>query len=77
MTSNGPRHPISRRDVLKAGPAALLGLGLAAGTLARHAAADLRAGLLPQEPLDIGDDPQFLFDLHTTPSSTIPGATST
>jgi len=69
MTSNGPRHPISRRDVLKAGPAALLGLGLAAGTLARHAAADLRAGLLPQEPLDIGDDPQFLFDLHTVDST--------
>jgi hypothetical protein len=70
MRSNAPGHPLSRRDLLKAGPAALLGLGLSPSSLAPDAAAvDLGPGVLPQEPLDIGETPQFLFDLYTVDST--------
>jgi hypothetical protein len=50
----------TRREALKAGALALLG----ASSCTRPASADLGVGKLPQEPLEIGRDPQLLFDLH-------------
>jgi hypothetical protein len=68
MTSEDSRHSVTRRDVVKAGTRALLGCALG-GLLPRQAAADLTAGVLPDEPLDIGREPQFLFDLYAVDST--------
>ena len=55
---------VTRRDLLKSGALGLLSTVLP-GMWPGASAADLRAGILPAEPLEIGREPQFLFDLHT------------
>ncbi len=42
----------------------MLGLGLHGGVAAPQAAADFGVGILPKEPLEIGQLPQFVFDLY-------------
>src|SRR5688572_1570019 len=69
MTFENPRRLLSRRDVVKAGTLGLLGWALPGAMLPRDAAADLKAGVLPEEPLEIGREPQFLFDLYTVDST--------
>ncbi len=58
------RRQISRRDVLKAGGLGAFGFSLPIGASAPTAVADISVGQLPVEPLEIGRQPQFLFDLH-------------
>lgn len=54
----------SRRRFLQAGLWGLAGSQLLDGVSPRRARADLTPGALPTEPLDVGREPQFLFDLH-------------
>jgi hypothetical protein len=54
----------TRRDVLKAGALGLLGLHALNSVERNDARAGISPGGLPDGPLEISGDPQFLFDLH-------------
>jgi hypothetical protein len=58
-----------RRDLLKSGVLAMLGLGLDGSVVTQSAAAGVGPGALPQEPLEIGDQPQFVLDLYAVDST--------
>jgi hypothetical protein len=63
MEYRAPGADVRRRDFLKAGLLGLCGSRLC-GSPHRVEAAVTPAGALPEEPLAIGREPQFLFDLH-------------
>ncbi len=63
MTYHDKSQLIRRRRFLWAGTSSLLGLGLA-GLGATAASAAVPLGALAAEPLEIGHQPQFLFDLY-------------
>jgi len=55
---------LGRRDLLRSSALGVFGLGLHGGLSGPPAAASLGPGSLPIEPLEIGQEPQFVFDLH-------------
>lgn len=63
MLDDFTSRTLCRRDLLKAAALGACAAAAGGGDLPR-AAAGLTAGRLPDEPLDIGHEPQFLFDLH-------------
>lgn len=63
MINHDDSDAIRRRKFLKAGTSGLLGLGLA-GLNPAAASAAMPLGELPAEPLEIGRQPQFVFDLY-------------
>lgn len=65
MTSPFAGPSVSRRRLLAAGAGACLGVALLHETSLRQADASITPGTLPAEPLEIGQEPQFVFDLHT------------
>lgn len=65
MTSPFAGPSVSRRRLLAAGAGACLGVALLHETPLRQADASITPGTLPAEPLEIGQEPQFVFDLHT------------
>ncbi len=58
---------LNRRQVIQQSTATLLSCGLGCGLAAnaQTARADLVVSVLPDEPLDIGTTPQFVFDLYS------------
>lgn len=56
---------VGRRNVLKSAVLGLLGCQAASASLTQVTNAGITPGVLPTEPLEIGSEPQFLFDLHT------------
>jgi hypothetical protein len=56
---------ISRREALKAGVAGACGAAASLAVTPGRAEAGIVPGSLPHTPLEIGREPQFLFDLHT------------
>src|SRR5262245_39601246 len=65
MSFDDPQTFLGRRELLKAGAAGLLGVGLSAAQPLSAGAGLTVGGELPREPLEIGGQPQFVFDLHT------------
>jgi hypothetical protein len=64
MSMGNSTHPVSRRAALQAGAFGLLGVAATPSSRIKRAAAGIAADAWPKTPLEIGHDPQFLFDLH-------------
>jgi hypothetical protein len=64
MSSYASARRSSRRQVLQSGALGLLGAQLPWGCGSRMARAGIALDAAPDVPLDVGHDPQFLFDLH-------------
>ena len=60
---------MTRRDVLKAGTVGLLEPGLARRDVPREVGCGFESRRTAYEPIDIGREPQFLFDLYTVDST--------
>lgn len=62
-------HVVGRRDFLSLAALGVCGLGVGGLAAPRQASANIGVGLLPKEPLEIGNEPQFVFDLHAVDST--------
>ncbi len=65
MTRPGDSPQLSRRQLLQAGAISCLGAATLGGVRPQRARGSITPGTLPAEPMEIGREPQFVFDLHT------------